>query len=158
MNIKKMSGSLVAATLLLGLSTVVMADCDDVIYEIELKADALRCDPDPDIGWDAKNPIWQYKGTKGDGCVIHQKLAKKLNEVRTEPPPKINKKGTNFAAGAANNFRNGKYEAGQQRLQDFIDTMMYAAKAHDDQQGEEDALVEWATGIQTEAMVCRPAD
>lgn len=157
MNIKKMSGSLVAATLLLGLNTVAMADCADVITEIELKANALRCTTSSSGGqWDPANPIWQYKGTKGDGCVIHEKLARKLDEERTEPPPKINKNKTNTEAGAANNFRNGKYEAGQQSLQDFIDTMLYAAKTKDGQQGEEDALVDWAMTMQIDALACMP--
>ena len=160
MNIKKISGTLAVAVSVLVLSGPVMADwdeCLDVVTEIELKAHELRCDKSTHGGsWDSKNPIWQYKGTKGDGCVIHDKLGRKLFEPRTEPPPKINKHGTNDAAGAANSFRYGKYETGQQSLQDFIDTMLYAAKVKKGQQGEEDALVKWATGIQTDAMVCMP--
>lgn len=154
MKISKLSGSLVAATLILGLNAVATADlseeCLDVIADIEGQAASIRqCDKN---GLDYPTPIWQYKGTKGDGCVVHEKVARKLDEDRTEPPPPI-KKGNNVAAGAANDFLNGKYDAGQAKLQDFIDTLMYAAKAVD--QEREDALVEWAVGVQTDAMACQ---
>ena len=153
MNIKKMSGSLAVAIAVLGLSSVATADCLDTITEIEMKAVELRCS---DTGYNTDTAIWQYK-RNGDGCVIHSKLARKLNEVRTEEPPRINKKGTNTAAGAANSFANGKYEAGLASLQDFIDTMLYSAKANPGKQGEEDLLVEWATDVYTEAAdVCMP--
>ena len=156
MNIKKMSGSLAVAIAVLGLSGVAAADCQDTITEIELMADELRCST-VDGDYNRDTAIWQYKGTKGDGCVIHSKLARKLNEVRTEEPPRINKKGTNTAAGAANSFANGKYEAGLASLQEFIDTMLYSAKANPGKQGEEDLLVEWATDVYTEAAdVCMP--
>ena len=156
MTIKKLSGSLVAATLILGLNSVAMADlseeCLDAIADIEGQAASLlQCDKN---GIDYPTPIWQYKGTKGDGCVIHQKVSRKLNEVRdpNDPPPPI-KKGGNTAAGAANDFRNGKYDAGQAKLQDFIDTLLFAAKAVD--QAREDELVDWAIGVQTDAMACQ---
>ena len=159
MTIKKLSGSLAVAMAVFGLSGAAIADdhlqsCQDVIIEIELKADALRCGP---YGWDPTMPIWQFRGTKGDGCVVHEKLARKLNEERTEPPPKINKKGTNDAAGAANSFANGKYEAGLLSLQEFVDTMLYAANVKPGMQGEEDALVEWGSDIYTAAAnLCMP--
>ena len=153
MNIKKMSGSLAVAIAVLGLSSVATADCLDTITEIEMKAVELRCS---DTTYNKDTAIWQYK-RNGDGCVIHAKLARKLNEERTKPPPRINKKGTNTAAGAANSFANGKYEAGLASLQDFIDTMLYSAKANPGKQGEEDLLVEWATDVYTEAAdVCMP--
>ena len=150
MNIKKMSGSLVAATLLLGLNTVAMADCNDVIADITQTADEIRfCTTtnDPTKG-DA--PIWQYKGKPS--CVVNDKVSKKLYAERDEsvPPRKNNPKQTH--RGAANDFMDGKYDAGQQKLQDFIDTLMYAAKALDGQQGREDALVKWAVGVQNDAM------
>ena len=155
MNIKKMSGSLAVAIAVLGLSSVATADCLDTITEIEHMADELRCST-VDGDYNRDTAIWQYK-RNGDGCVIHSKLARKLNEERTEPPPRINKKRTNTAAGAANSFANGKYEAGLASLQDFIDTMLYSAKANPGKQGEEDLLVEWATDVYTEAAdVCMP--
>ena len=154
MSIKKLSGSLAVAIAVLGLSGAAMADCEDVIIEIERQADALRCEPDG--LWDATMPIWQYK-RNGDGCVVHERLARKLNEVRTEEPPRINKKQTNTAKGAANSFANGKYEAGLLALQDFIDKMLYSSTTNPGMQGEEDALVAWATDIYTEAAnVCMP--
>ena len=148
MNIKKMSGSLAVAVSLLALNGAALADCSDTITEIELKADEVRCDAPND------NPIWLYKGTKGDGCVVHEKLAKKLNEERTEEPPRINKNKTNIAGGAANDLRNGYYDNAQQKLQEFIDVMMSAAHAREGQQYREDALIEWAYQIKVDAEAC----
>ena len=137
MNIKKMSGSLVAATLLLGLNTVAMADCATVISDTEDLAAMLRCEVD--VGtWDNNNAIWQWKGKGSMGCAVHRKLAKQLNEERDEydsetmPPYKgaKNKNGNNVAAGAANDLRNGKFESALAHYQTFMDTIMYSAKVN----------------------------
>jgi hypothetical protein len=155
MSIKKLSGSLAVAIAVCGLSGAAMADCEDVIIEIERQADALRCEPDG--LWDASMPIWQYRGKKGDGCVLHEKLARKLDEERAEPPPKRNKKGTNTKAGAAEAFAKGQYEEGLAQLQEFIDELLYSLEAKPDMQAAEDALVQWGVDIYTEASnVCMP--
>ena len=152
MTIKKLSGSLVAATLIFGLNSVAMADCADVILDIQTKADEIR---DCYIGDDdnaANDPIWQHKGKPS--CFVNDKVTNKLYVERDDTPPPKNK-GKAEAAGAAQDFASGKYDAGQAKLQDFIDTLLYSAKALDGQQGRENALVEWAVGMQTEAMACQ---
>ena len=160
MTIKKLSGSLAAALAVFGLSGAAMADghiqsCDDVVIDIERQAVALRCEPDG--LWDPANPIWQYRGKKGDGCVLHEKLARKLNEERTEPPPKPNKKGKNTKAGAAEALAKGQYEEGLAQLQEFTDELLYSLEAKPDMQDEEDALLEWGTDIYTAAAnLCMP--
>ena len=152
MTIKKLSGSLVAATMILGLNSVAMADCDTVILEITEKADEIRfCTTtgDPTQG-DA--PIWQHKGKPS--CVVNDKVTNKLDVERDDtPPPKNNGKAER--AGAAQDFSTGKYDAGQQKLQDFIDTLLFSAKALPGQQGREDELVDWAVQMQTDAMACQ---
>ena len=143
MNIKKMSGSLVAATLLLGLNTVVMADehCDkavsDAITQTEELATVLRCKSDG--LWPSDNPIWVWKGKAIMGCTVHEKLAKQLNEEREEDlepmPPykgKKTKNGNNVAAGAANDLRNGKIESALGHYLTFMDVIYSSAKQNDD--------------------------
>ena len=151
MKISKLSGSFVAATLMIGLNSVAMADCDTVIAEIIEKADQIRyCSTTDPAAGDA--PIWQWKGKPS--CVINDKVTNKLYVERDDTPPPTNK-GKAEAAGAAQDFGSGKYDAGQAKLQDFIDTLLYSAKALDGQQGREDDLVTWAVGMQTEAMACQ---
>ena len=144
MNIKKMSGSLVAATLMLGLNTIAMADCGAVIQETEDLATALRCIKDD--GYWANNPdsstnaIWQWKGKGSMGCAVHLKLARQLNEEREEynpdtmPPYKgaKTKNGNNTAAGAANDLRNGKLKSALAHYQTFMDTIRDSAKLNGD--------------------------
>ena len=144
MNIKKMSGSLVAATLMLGLNTIAMADCGTVIEDTEDLATALRCINDD--GYWANNPdsstnaIWQWKGKGSMGCAVHVKLARQLNEEREEynpdtmPPYKgaKTKNGNNTAAGAANDLRNGKLKSALAHYQTFMDTIRDSAKLNGD--------------------------
>lgn len=153
MIIKKMSGTLAVAAVLLGLNTVAMADCDMVISDIVTKADEIR---DCYVGTDdnaANDPIWQWKGKPS--CAVNDKVAKSLyvDRVDDTPPPKV--KGKAEAAGAANDFADGKYEAGQEKLQSFIDTLMYAARTLEGQQTREDDLVDWALGVQIDALACQ---
>ena len=154
MIIKKMSGTLAVAAVLLGMNSVAMADCDMVISDIVTKADEIR---DCYLGTDdnaANDPIWQWKGKPS--CAVNDKVAKSLYVERVDdtPPPKVKGKAT--AAGAANDFADGKYEAGQEKLQGFIDTLMYAARTLGPvEQGREDDLVTWALGVQTDALACQ---
>ena len=150
MNIKKMSGSLVAATLLLGLNTVVMADelCDKAvsaaITPTEDLANELRCKLtdvyELDRMWPSEYPIWKWKGKVHKGCAIHEKLAKQLNELRDEydpdtmPPYKgaKTKSGNNAAAGAANELRNGNIESALGHYLTFIYVIDNSVKRNDD--------------------------
>ena len=154
MIIKKMSGAVAVAAVLLGMNTVAMADlsedCLDAIASIELKAAELRyCSSVDDA---TPGPIWQYK-KNGDGCVIHEKLARKLDELRTEEPPPV-KKGKNTSSGAANDFLNGKFDAGYLKLTDFS----YALDASRVIKGEESrdtAVHTWIEGMLVDALACQ---
>ena len=152
MKISKLSGSLVAATLILGLNSVAMADCDEVIFLIEEKADEIRFCTTTDDPTKGDAPIWQHKGKPS--CYVNDKVSNKLFVERDETPPPKNK-GKAEAAGAAQDFGSGKYDAGQAKLQDFIDTLIYSAKALEGQQSREDELRDWAIAMQIEAMVCQ---
>ena len=158
MIIKKMSGTLAVVAVLLGMNSVAMADCDSAILSMQGKANELKgcgltgSDTDTLVYNDL---IWKYKGSPD--CAVNYKLARSLYVERIEGgiPPKT-KKGKPTHAGAANDFAGGKYEAGQEKLASFIDTLMYGAKTIDkDAQDKEDDLVEWAMGVQTEAMDCQ---
>ena len=154
MIIKKMSGTLAVAAVLLGLNTVAMADlsedCLDTIASIELKAAELRyCSSTDDA---IPGPIWQYK-RNGDGCVIHEKLARKLDELRTEEPPPV-KKGKNTSSGAANDFLNGKFEAGYLKLMDFS-YALDASRVIEGQESRDAAVRTWIGETLTDALACQ---
>ena len=132
MNIKKMSGSLVAAISVLALSAPAMAgDCDEVADAIEAAANNLNCTTDGITGWTG-DAIWQWKGKGELGCAVHAKLAKQLYTPfdPSKPPPK--KKGNNDAKGAANALRDHKYESAILHLQTFWDTIEYNARLNSD--------------------------
>ena len=83
MNIKKIGSGLVVAISMLAFNAAAQADCTEEIDHIQQAADNLRCSD----FWEHA-PIWQYaagKGRKkqnavGDGCDVHQKLARLLYE------------------------------------------------------------------------------
>ena len=129
MNIKKTGTSLAIVFSMLAFNAAAQADCTEEIAHIKQAADNLRCtiDQSEDFGdaaglWDWE-PIWQKaagKGRKkqdavGDGCEVHQSIARKLYEVRdfSDPDsrPRPNKKGTNLASGAAQSLEYGKFQA-----------------------------------------------
>ena len=129
MTIKKTGTSLAIVFSMLAFNAAAQADCTEEIDHITQAADNLRCtlDQSEDFGdaagqWDWE-PIWQKaagKGRKkqdavGDGCEVHQSIARKLYEVRdfSDPDsrPRPNKKGTNLASGAAQSLEYGKFQA-----------------------------------------------
>ena len=133
MNIKKMSGSLVAAISVLALSGPALAgDCTEVADAVEAAAINLICTTDGGItGWTGDN-IWQWKGKGELGCAVHAKLAKQLYVPfdASKPPPK--KGGKNDGKGAANALRDHKYEDALLHLQNFWDTIEYNARLNSD--------------------------
>lgn len=93
------------------------------------------------------DPIWQYKGKGSLGCVVHERLARQLDEGRSDDPdskPPRNKHDTNDAAGAANDIENGKDDAAYTKLTSFIETILYsyADKLNQDYTGDPDADTE----------------
>jgi len=121
MTIKKTGTSLAIVFSMLAFNAAAQADCTEEIDHITQAADNLRCEADGGL-WAVK-PIWQKaagKGRKkqdavGDGCEVHQSIARKLYEVRdfSDPDsrPRPNKKGTNLASGAAQSLEYGKFQA-----------------------------------------------
>ena len=156
MNIKKMSGSLAVAVSLLALNGVAMAgDCSLESTDIKLQAATLRCEFLGN-GTYTGDPIWQFKGKGEKGCVVHEKLAKLLYELRTDPPPE-QKKGNNKAKGAANDLDDHKYQSAIDQLQLFIDTIEYDAVLNPDYKGAADAAREqqnWAVDMQNQILSC----
>jgi hypothetical protein len=132
--IKKVGG--IAAILFTcgSFGSVALADCREIVaLDAEALAIQLRCSGYRD-GLDAEwkgDPIWQYKGKKGDGCEVHYRLAKKLDE---EPQLKTTVKGKpkNTNRGVASALRAYKDEAAIESLQQFMDTIMYNAKLNPD--------------------------
>lgn len=157
MNIKKIGGSLAVALSMLALNGVVMADCDvgTISTDIKDQATALRCDG---LGGSYKGaPIWQYKGDGDKGCVVHEKLAKLLWEVRDGSTPPPIKNGNNLAKGAANDMDDGKFQSAIDQLQRFWDTIEYEAVLNRKNIGASDAAEAqqlWAVGVQTEIAAC----
>ncbi|MDH3531373.1 MAG: hypothetical protein OEO82_00510 [Gammaproteobacteria bacterium] len=109
MNIKKIGSGLVVAISMLAFNAAAQADCMEEIDYIQQAADNLRCSDDDGNGifWEHA-PIWQYAAGKGknsdpgDGCEVHQKLARLLYE---KPVVKANgkipaKQGSRGAARA----------------------------------------------------------
>ena len=123
MNIKKLGSSLAATTLLVGLSTVAMAEtCDDLAADISNLAGQLRCAEygDAHVGYYSKaNALWEKRGQPS--CDVHESLATKLyfdRAITGEPPPI--KKGGNAKGGAAQDLVNGKLDAAYAKLESFL--------------------------------------
>lgn len=148
MNIKKIGGSFAVAISMLAFNAVAQADCTVESAEIKLQADWLLCAKD---GGKETQAIWQFKGTKGDGCEVHKKLAKQLYVPHDEPPLGRGKgKGNNIAQGAANSLDDEKYEDALMHLQTFIDTIRESAKLNPknpDAASDADWWATWAQGM-----------
>ena len=139
MSIKKVCGTVAALVLFSGYSTAVLADCatdrDDAIDDTLILARAVGCTDYPSHidgifgNWNPDNPIWQFKGNKGNGCEVHYKLAKLLDEfaqVKKDNKGKGDPKNANRGVAAALADNNDQYAYDQ--LQQFMDTIMYSAK------------------------------
>jgi len=131
MIIKRLGASLAVAVSFLAFSmNAVAGDCvaqaDAIKNEFVNK---LLCTADG--GWWYDIPIWQYQGKKGDGCVVHGKLAKLLYVPHVDSEPPTNKgwkNGFRDAKGAANSLYDGKFAEAVLTLQQFIDTIENDAK------------------------------
>lgn len=143
MKLGKLSTALGAGVVALSMGQAAMADMvcpyladpsydtanlrSDLVRDLPMVATSLRCDTDSGT-WPNGNPIWKYRSS-GDGCLVHSKLAKLLDEPRdslSSPPPI--KKGGNTAAGAANDLANGKDDEALTKLYEFVNTILYSAK------------------------------
>ena len=152
MKLTKFCGSLAVAASVLAIGSTASADdyvCVDdatLISDLASTAFQLRCNTSDAFGggaWDANAPIWR-KGRNGDGCDIHESLAKQLDEPRdpnSSDPPLVGGgkgKGNNVAAGAANDLANGKIDSARDHLENFIATMVYSANAD----GQDNQMIE----------------
>ena len=124
MNIKKIGSGLVVAISMLAFNAAAQADCTDEIEAITTKADELRCGygefaSGSILNWMNK-PIWQKQAGKGrkkqdavgDGCEVHQSLARLLYEERdfTDPDSRPRKNKNNVAKGAAHALADGQFQ------------------------------------------------
>ena len=171
MSIKKISGALAVVVAMLGFNSIAQADdaCAADSADIKLYADMLICGyGEYDGGQWTMQSIWQFKGKKGDGCAVHEKLAKQLHTPHDEPPLGRGKgKGNNLAQGAANSLDDHKYEDALQHLQNFIDTINESARlnpdfvaapeAHQTAAWWAQAWVDMATAMKRRVESCMPA-
>jgi len=152
MNIKKISGALaVVATLLLAnvssadpyvyevqecpVSTVIRTDRDALIGWIEEFARFTRCVDYPRNTlagqWNPDDPVWEHRPKQdGNGCEVHWKLSKLLNEENDSGGTK--RKGKNGNRGAASNLAGGKDLGAIDSLLEYIATIEDAAKVRKD--------------------------
>jgi hypothetical protein len=140
MKIRKSLTAVGAALLMVGISAPVSAqsmfvcgtdpvtnpyDKDVIAAGLKDIAERLRCEQDADDKndglWPDDLPLWQ-KGKKGggNGCDIHDSLARKLLEFRDFNGGKPPKNENNLAAGASWDLTNEKYEAAFIKLESFI--------------------------------------
>jgi len=141
MSIKKVCVTVGALVVVSGYSGAVLADCDtdraDAIDDALILARAVGCTEYPadidgiDSNWDKDNPIWQFRPKKGgNGCEVHYKLAKLIDEkeqVKTGKGKGVAKnENRGVAAALADNNDQNAYD----QLQQFMDTIMYNAKVN----------------------------
>lgn len=132
-NIKKIGSGLIVAISMLAFNAAAQdpEQCADLVTEMtgdpvtQGTADALRCAPD---GLWTHGPIWQFQGGKGkkgaagDGCDVHQKLARLIYE---KPVVKVSKgkgKPTDNqpdGRGAARALADGQLEYAVQLLEEL---------------------------------------
>ncbi len=139
MSIKKVCGTVAALVLFSGYSSAVFADCAtdraDAIEDTQILARALACTDYPNNwdeitgNWDPLNAIWQFRPKKGgNGCEVHLKLNKKLDEAPQKDPKPGKGKSTIDSRGAAALLEDFKDQNAFDMLQQFMDTIMYNAK------------------------------
>lgn len=160
MNTKKMGAALAVAIATLTLNGPVLANdaCSDTSFKIKYMTDMFIC---ATHGGQWPQAIWQFKGKKGDGCDVHDKLAKLMYVVRDEEPPKPGGKkgkGNNLARGAANDLDDHKFQSAIDQLQLFWDSIEYDAKLNtknDNADVEADDWQAFAIQMQAEIQGCR---
>ena len=162
MKIKKLGSSLAATTLLVGLSTVAMADptsCGDLAQDLNDLAAELRCAAygDDHVGYyNNMNPLWEKRGQPS--CSVHESLAAKLffdRSITGEPPPV--KKGGNANGGAAQDLLNGKLDAAYTKLDSFLNDLASARDNDEWVSGTdkpESYFVDAVTAMRDEVYTC----
>jgi hypothetical protein len=166
-------GGVAAALTLLLVGSVAQADHDACLAEAEeivMKTSWLVCD---DFGGKyVYDPIWQFKGKKGNGCEVHSKLAKQLYVLHDDPPRDRGKgKGFRLAQGAANSILDHKFEDAILHLQNFQNTIEESAKLNPDTDAEfpeksagvqftaaelADWWKSWAANMESRVAACMP--
>ncbi len=143
MSITKVCGT-VAALMLLGSysASASAGHCEDLRAELTENAMdiavVLRCTdyPSNSLGfegkWDPLNPIWQYRPKQGgDGCEVHYKLSKKLDDLsqKEEDEDSNKRKGPlKKNRGVARALEDHRDQTAFDLLQSFIDTILYGAR------------------------------
>ena len=136
MKMRKICSAAAAAIVMAAISAPASAfDCDGngnqfdpatIQANLTALAVVVRCAPGSDSNpgeWDADNPIWEKRAAPS--CDVHERLARKLYEVREfGPDKKPPKNKNNDATGAAWDVRNGKYEGAISQLDSFIADIM----------------------------------
>ena len=146
------------ATLMLSSPVIAGDACSDTSFKIKYMTDMFIC---ANHGGQWPQAIWQFKGKKGDGCDVHDKLAKLMHAVRDEEPPKPGGKkgkGNNLARGAANDLDDHKFQSAIDQLQLFWDSIEYDAKLNtknDNADAEADDWQAFAIQMQVEIQGCR---
>jgi hypothetical protein len=141
MSIKKVCVTVGALVVFSGYSGAVLADCDtdrvDAIDDALILARAVGCTEYPagidgiDSNWDNDNPIWQFRPKKGgNGCEVHYKLIKLIDEKEQEKTGKGKGQAKNENRGVAAALADNNDQYAYDQLQEFMDTIMYSAKVN----------------------------
>jgi len=96
--------------------------------------------------WNPEDPVWQWRGTKGDGCEVHWKLSKLLDEENDSGGSK--RKGKNANRGAAAELAHGRDFDAIDSLTEFVDTIEWNAKIRTDEHTLADGTVHTADNHQ----------
>ena len=156
----KQAGGIVAAIAVLGWTSIAQADhlCADQADRIEMEAYKIACANSAEYSitgatWNYK-PIWQFQGTKGDGCKVHLGIASQLYVKHKKPPLGQGRSKTAYrdAKGAANALRDHKFEDALLHLQNVVDTIESSARLNTDPEwGELDGktAAAWAEHFRT---------
>ncbi|MDH4108000.1 MAG: hypothetical protein OEW35_06770 [Gammaproteobacteria bacterium] len=96
----------------------------------------VRCDGYPDNvlagQWDPTDPIWQWRGDMGDGCEVHWKLSRQLDEGNENGNTTPGKKGSKANQGAANALASGNDDGALLHLTNFVTTIEENARVRDE--------------------------
>ena len=110
---------------------------DQLVYWIEEFARYTRCDGypypiDEKRGqWNQDDPVWQHRPKQGgNGCEVHWKLSKLLDDENTSGGGK--RMGQNGNRGAANNLDDGKYFEAIDDISEYIATIEEVAVVRGD--------------------------
>lgn len=140
MKIKKICGIFAVAISLFGIGSsnaepyYCTGSRADLVADIQEFARFVRCDgyPSSELAgqWNAGDPVWQWRGTKGNGCEVHWKLSKQLDEENDSGGDKA--KGKNANRGAAASLADNKDIYAYDQLTNFVETIKFDAKLRSD--------------------------